>query len=173
MRTKTSTVLAHPCEWRGASDDAGPVHREAIPEELRPLPRWVNWHYREKQGKLTKVPLDPRNGGAASCDDPTTWGTLEQALDRLSRGKVDGIGFQLGAPYVGIDLDKCRVPETGVIEPWAQEIIRTQNSYTEISPSGCGVHIWVSGTLPVGGRRKGRIEMYDAGRYLTVARSAG
>jgi hypothetical protein len=81
---------------------------------------------------------------------------------------VDGIGFQLGPPYVGIDLDKCRNAETGVIEPWAEEIIEKLNSYTEISPSGTGIHIWVKGALPKSGRRKGRTEMYASGRYFTV-----
>jgi putative DNA primase/helicase len=42
------------------------------------------------------------------------------------------------------------------------------DSYTEISPSGCGVHILVRGELPPGRRRKGRIEMYDCGRFFTI-----
>ena len=57
---------------------------------------------------------------------------------------------------------------TGDIEPWAQKIIASLNSYTEISPRRCGVHIWVKGSLPPGGRKKGHIEMYCTGRYLTV-----
>jgi len=143
-------------------------HPEAIPEELRTLPRWVNWQYRMRKGKRTKVPIDPRTGKEASCDDPATWGGFEHALDRLNRGEADGIGFQLSPPRVGIDLDKCRNPETGVIQPWAQEIIQSLNSFTEISPSGKGVHIWTKGTLPKGGRRKGHIEIYNSGRYFTV-----
>src|ERR1039458_4379992 len=139
-------------------------HPEAITEELRTLPRWVNWQYRKRKAKLTKVPLDPRTGKEASCDDTATWGTFEQALAALNRGKVDGVGFQLGSPYVGIDLDKCRVPETGVIEPWAQEIIDELNSYTEISPSGQGVHVLAKGSLPAGPRRRGQVEMYSGGR---------
>ena len=74
----------------------------------------------------------------------------------------------IAAPYVGIDLDKCRDPETGKIEPWAEAIIRELDSYTELSPSGRGFHIWVRGTLPQGPRRAGRVEMYDNGRYFTV-----
>ena len=68
----------------------------------------------------------------------------------------------------GVDLDKCLDPETGEIEGWAQEIIEELDSYTEISPSGTGVHILVRGELPEGRNRKGRFEAYDRGRYFTV-----
>ncbi len=68
----------------------------------------------------------------------------------------------------GVDLDGCLDPETGEIEPWAQEIIEELDSYTEVSPSGTGVHILVKGELPAGRNRKGRFEAYDRGRYFTV-----
>ena len=62
----------------------------------------------------------------------------------------------------------CLDPETGEIESWAWEIIEELDSYTEISPSGTGVHILVRGELPEGRNRKGRFEAYDRGRYFTV-----
>ena len=57
-----------------------------------------------------------------------------------------------------------------MIEPWAQAIIDECDSYTEISPSTKGVHIWVRGKVPAGGNRRGRMEMYDQNspRYMTV-----
>ena len=70
--------------------------------------------------------------------------------------------------FAGVDLDGCLDPETGEIESWAQELIEELNSYTEISPSGIGVHILVRAQLPPGRNRKGRIEFYDRGRYFTV-----
>jgi primase-polymerase (primpol)-like protein len=42
------------------------------------------------------------------------------------------------------------------------------NSYTELSPSGTGVRIFVYGKLPPIGRKTGDIEVYEAGRYLTI-----
>jgi hypothetical protein len=68
----------------------------------------------------------------------------------------------------GVDLDKCLDPETGEIESWAQEIVGELSSYTEISPSGTGVHILIRGELPDSRNRKGRFEVYDRGRYFTV-----
>jgi hypothetical protein len=67
-----------------------------------------------------------------------------------------------------VDLDKCLDPETGEIESWAREVIEELNSYTEISPSGKGVHVLVKATLPAGRNRKGRFETYDRDRYFTV-----
>jgi hypothetical protein len=71
----------------------------------------------------------------------------------------------------GVDLDHSRDPETGDIEPWAQEAVIALNSYTEASPSGAGLHVLVLGELPPGGRRKGNVEIYGPGspRYFTVS----
>jgi putative DNA primase/helicase len=98
-----------------------------------------------------------------------------------SEPPYDGIGFVFssGDPYVGIDLDKCRVPETGEIALWAQKIIdRVCEGYSEVSPSGTGVHIIVEGVVRDGGRSRrkvhldgkvvGEIEMYSSGRFFTI-----
>jgi len=69
---------------------------------------------------------------------------------------------------VGIDLDHCRDPQTGEITPRALEIVQRLDSYTEISPSGDGLHILVIGQLPRQGNKCGGIEMYSSGRYFTV-----
>ena len=77
--------------------------------------------------------------------------------------------FSSGDPYVGIDLAKCRNPESGDIAPWAQEILnRVGGAYAEISPSGTGIHIIVCGTVRSGGMRRGPVEMYSRGRYFTI-----
>src|SRR5207244_2269479 len=86
----------------------------------------------------------------------------------VAAGKAAGPGIVLGDGLVGVDLDHCRDPETGAIEPWALAIVKELASYTEASPSRTGVHVLAHGTLPPGGRRKGRVEMYAEGRYFTV-----
>lgn len=69
---------------------------------------------------------------------------------------------------VGIDLDDCRDPATGEITDEAKLIVDQLRSYTEISPSGQGLRIFVYAKLPDGRRRKGPVEMYDSERFLTV-----
>jgi hypothetical protein len=115
------------------------------------------------------VPSQPwRPPPLAAVDDPHTWGTFTEAHDAYTDGKADGVGIVLGEGTVGIDLDKCRDAEAGTIEPWALAIVRELDSYTEISPSGRGLHVYVYGVLPPGRRKKGQIEMYAERRYFTV-----
>lgn len=147
----------------------------SIPEELRALKGWVCWRLEVRDGKPTKVPYDPNSGRKASVSDPATWGWFSDAIiawgETIGKpGGMTGMGFVFSAsdPYCGIDLDGCRDPETGAIQPWAVEAIRKLDGYTEISPSGSGIHIIVKGALPPGRRRKGAIEMYDSGRFFCM-----
>lgn len=85
-------------------------------------------------------------------------------------GRYSGIGFVFSAddPYAGMDIDDCRNPETGEIAPEAKAVIDRLNSYTEVSPSGTGVKIWVKARLRGAGSRRDNYEMYDRGRYFTI-----
>jgi hypothetical protein len=124
--------------------------------------------------KQTKVPYSPHNPYLrASTTGHSTWGAFEQALSACEREGYDGVGYVLTqqAGFTGIDLDHCRDPATGEKEPWAMEIVKRLNSYTEVSQSDTGLHILVKGTLPAGGRKKGDIEMYNAGRYFAMTGS--
>lgn len=50
----------------------------------------------------------------------------------------------------------------------ATEILEQMDTYTEVSPSGTGLHLILKGRLPPGGRRSDEVEMYDTGRFFTV-----
>lgn len=142
---------------------------EAIPDELAERPQWICWRAEDRDGKTTKVPVDPTTGSFASTTDDRTWTTLEQALEYVVTG-ADGIGFVFTAtdPLVGVDLDDCRDPETGKpLEP-APSIIDQLDSFTEVSPSGTGYHVLLEGELPDGRNRHGTLEMYDHARFFTV-----
>jgi primase-polymerase (primpol)-like protein len=73
----------------------------------------------------------------------------------------------LGDGLTVLDLDGCRDPEAGAIRPEAAVVVSRLDSYTEVSPSGTGLHVWCKGLLPPGGRRNGGIELYDRSRYIT------
>lgn len=155
--------------------NALPVIQEAIPGELLARPQWVAWEWKWVGGRFTKVPRNPVTGRHASANDPATWATFDAAFAFAQCQRLPGVGFVVTEddPYIGIDLDKCRNPDSGAIAPWAAAIINRFNTYTEITPSGCGVRLWITtrdGVLPSGahGRRKGPIEIYGAGRYFTV-----
>lgn len=150
--------------------EALPVEADGIPAELKRRPQWVNWRYALDDEKWTKPPYNPRTGRKASSTDLLTWSTFEDVLTAHRAGGYDGVGFMFcsGDPYTGVDLDGCRDPETGEIEAWAGEIVRGLDSYTELSPSGTGLHIILKGKVPVPLKR-GQIEMYSVERCFTVS----
>lgn len=143
---------------------------DMIPAELRERDQWVVWKYVERGPgtKPTKVPFNARTGAHADTTAPATWSTFDEAVTAAPR--YDGLGFVFteADPYFGVDLDGCRNPDTGDIEPWAQAIVDDVTSYTEVTPSGRGLHVIAIGKLPAGGRRKGKVEIYDKARYFTV-----
>src|SRR5215213_6780349 len=137
---------------------------------MRDLRQWLCWRSVERDGKPTKIPYSPITGQRASSRTPETWTGYEEAVRACKEHGYGGIGFVFTSEddLCGVDLDGCLDPETGEIEPWAWEIVEQLDSYTEISPSGTGVHVLVRAQLPEGRNRKGRFEAYDRRRYFTV-----
>lgn len=141
-----------------------------IPAELRDRPQWVCWRMEIRDGKPTKIPFDPVTGKRASSTDPQTWRCFCDAVSAHERGGFSGIGFVFSKddPFAGIDLDHVRDPQAGTVEPWARDLVKRLNSYAELSQSGTGAHIIIRAKVPGDRRRKGQVEMYDAGRYFCM-----
>ena len=141
-----------------------------FPEEPKRLNNWVCWKIiRSADSPVTrKLPIDPKNGKAAKSNEPSTWGTFDQAIESLDRYNCQypGIMFQPGVIW-GLDIDHC-IDADGTLSDEASDIINLMDSYTEKSPSGTGIHILAYGHKPSGGCRKGNVEMYDSGRGFTV-----
>jgi hypothetical protein len=161
---------------RPATPKALPVLDKAIPRELRQLNRWVVWRYVQDVDPETgdvdfdKPPVNARTGGLASSTNKATWSTFFEALAAYCKGDLDGMGFVLNGEndLVAVDLDKCRDPVSGAIEPWGRDIVQALDTYTEVSPSGEGLRLFLHGKLPPHGRKKGAYENYSTGRYVTV-----
>lgn len=148
------------------------VNFPKVPLLMRDLRQWVVWKRVKQNDKVKKLPYNPRTRRPARSNDPSTWSTLEEAIKTSDKGHYAGIGFMFASGFVGIDLDDCRDRDTGEIEDWAIDIVNQLQSYTEVSPSGNGLHIFIKGKLPGSGLNKrnwnGRkIEIYDSGRYFT------
>jgi putative DNA primase/helicase len=141
------------------------VKVECIPEELKIRPQWVVW--KAVGDKPDKVPHSARTRRRASSTDLLTWSTFQEALEAYENGEYAGLGFVFSSadPYTGIDLDNC-VGGDGEIAPWALEIGRYFDSYTELSATGTGLHVIVRGEVP--NRRKGDVEVYSSKRFFTV-----
>jgi primase-polymerase (primpol)-like protein len=51
------------------------VKKKFIPKALQKHRRWVVWDYKlDKNGKLTKVPINPKTEKNAAVNNPQTWG---------------------------------------------------------------------------------------------------
>jgi primase-polymerase (primpol)-like protein len=174
-----------------------PVQPDTIPQELKALPQWVCWRYVLRDDKWTKQPVSIHTGDGADSTDPTTWASYEDALAFYQQfhpeGLVAGIGFVFAKEadprksLCGIDLDKCRDPATGKLGVWAQVVLQMLASYSEVSPSGTGVKVWVKGRMPLpagkGGTKRsarylaerlklpdggGALECYNDSRYFAM-----
>lgn len=154
----------------------------SIPTSLKELPQWLMWKLEQRRGdKPTKLPYQTNNQLAKS-NDATTWTTFEAVAKRSKLPGFSGIGFvfAVGDPFIGIDLDGCRHPDTGRIADWATEIANKLDSYTEVSPSGTGIKVFARGLWRIETGKKlelpaefvcdksPAIEIYDRGRYFAV-----
>lgn len=163
------------------------AHRDdeyaAVPEELKRLRQWMPWTpVPRSDDKYDKKPVDPRTGFGASKTNPRDWHdfeTVAQAVGKVLKAAgerigVAGIGVALTKddPFCAVVLDGCRDPEKDTIQGWAWELIRELDSYTEISPSGRGVRVFVRAKLPGGGGPKTvnehLVEFYDRKAFVTV-----
>jgi hypothetical protein len=147
-----------------------------VPTALLAQHNWLTWRAEQRGERITKLPVSPRTGRLASSTDSATWTTFAAAVSFAVRERCDGVGFVFTAtPFVGIDLDHCLDLTIGELAPWAVRIMERFSTYTEISPSGTGLHLILRGALPAGGRKRpaedgasgGAVEVYDDGRYFT------
>ena len=131
--------------------------------ELRALKSWVLWKAEDIGAfKLTKVPYQI-NGNKASVTNPSHWSSFDEVCSLVS--SYSGIGFVFSADdnYSFIDLDATS--DQSLVQRQKQ-IFETFASYSELSPSGQGLHIIVKGSVPQG-RRRNSIEVYSNERYAT------
>jgi len=154
------------------------VQLASVPKELQDGRRFVCWREESRNGKPTKVPVNARTGSEAASDNPETWSTLAEAVafHQTHRERLQGVGrmFDPADGVIGVDFDDC-LDDRGSIIPGhvASEWLPRLNSYSEISPSGRGVKVWLKAHLDLDGktgRRNARqgVEIYRERRYFTL-----
>ena len=140
----------------------------SLPQELRDLPQWICWRYEDIGAKkLTKVPYNVKTGKRANITDINDCASFEEVFNTYNLEGYDGIGFAFFEhdPYTFIDLDDTE-GDNAAYERQIN-IFKEFDSYSEISPSGKGLHIIVKGKVPAG-RRRSFIEIYSSQRYATM-----
>ena len=160
------------------SADTAPEHNfdiAGVPDSLASVPRWVCWAWQKIGGSWSKIPKQARFPGQnASSTDESTWADFQTATQAASQNGL-GIGFVFnGDGLVGVDLDDCREPETGKLSGWAHDVVSHLKTYTEVSPSGTGLKLFIRGELPESFGKKfkrpegGGAEVFKTGRFFTV-----
>lgn len=147
---------------------------KALPEEMRNDCRFCLWSYDEKGGKIPRFGAKPNQRETFSPYNEI----VRRATPGYSKDKQGKYGLGVGLFVTDslslgcIDLDHCLTD--GKLSPLADDVLRlTGETYTEISPSGEGLHIFFKfKDAPEGyGQRGNGIECYLAGRtnrYMTL-----
>lgn len=127
--------------------EAPTVDLAAIPDELTLERAWCVWRYEERGGKPTKVPARP-DGSAWRSNDPMTWAMFAEVSDAYvqQHPRWAGIGRRITGDFVGVDVDWKGAELVGSDgPPWLRELLEALASWTETTPSGRGVHVWLRG----------------------------
>lgn len=130
---------------------------DGIPDEMRGAKRWAPWRAEwnpkanKGQGKYEKIPhRADRPEFGLSNKSSAGWVTFDRAMAAYLAApeQFSGVGYLMTGPHgvVGVDLDHC--VKDGVVDEWAATVASKLDSYTEISPSGTGLHIMVAGSIP-------------------------
>jgi putative DNA primase/helicase len=140
-----------------------------VPVELKEKDCWICWKAVPKgNGKIDKPPIDPQTGYVHDPLDPGIHVPFTEAVEAAKRLNVSGIGFVFSKEdnFFGVDLDNCI--QNGSLRPEAARIVKSLDTYTEISPSGNGVKLFAKGRLPGPNKNTPLIETYDHARFFTV-----
>ena len=137
------------------------TNTQTLPADLRETGLFCCWRYEERDGRLTKIPVNPRTGGNAQSDNPATFAPL--AVAEAAQGNYDGMGVGIFESLAAIDIDHCL---TGNV--WSDLAIDVYEimggCYTETSPSGEGLRLLFSVSPGF---------QYDTGRYYINNQKAG
>lgn len=111
-----------------------------IPKFMKDHGRFCLWKLVMKPGKTKpdKIPYQ-LNGKRADATNPQQYSSFDETVEAFDKGGYAGIGcFE---PLRLVDVDDCVV--NGKLDARGQDIVDTLDSYTELSPSGNGIHIFI------------------------------
>jgi hypothetical protein len=162
-----------------------------IPDSLLSAEIWMC--YQIEDGRKVPKESRPDDGLVRNIDPTQDAGALGftdyySALRTVKQSKancggdwdeaLDGVGLSLGEledgrTLAGFDIDDAVVDRA--MEEWARTLVRKVDTYTELSPSGTGLHVLFYGELSdklrdrtaISGETEAHLEAYDSDRYFT------
>lgn len=167
--------------------------RAAMPQAMVQRTQWLLWRMVRKPGvaKPAKIPYyangqlrgwpsgKPRSGGPTAEQPQVAQGheldrahlvSIDAAIEAyVARPDWAGLGFAFlpGDGLIGIDVDHAVDAATGIPSDLCRLVVELCDSYTELSPSGTGVHVIVSGETSTFKDDAIGLEVYCHAQYFT------
>lgn len=146
-----------------------------VPAAMRERKQWLLWRFELYDGdtKPRKVPYwvsgRKRKGVQGGKDDREELASFDVCTTHLARGRYDGAGFAFlpGDGLIGIDIDG-QISDEGEVSDRCMAIIQACSSYTELSPSGKGVHIICAGETKTFRDNSIGLEVFCNAQFFTV-----
>lgn len=180
--TSGGQATAHEKSDQTRDADGEPIEApadETFPDRMTKSDRWLLWKATDNGRKVPRAPWetgDPLQ--YVDAMDPSNWVSFADAQQWRSK-----LPHQFNLAYaltrdddiVFLDLDDVIVDEH--LSSEAQALIDRADSYTAVSTSGTGIHIFVSGSLgediksltgPLDESGDQSLEVYDQNRFVAV-----
>lgn len=169
----------HPDPLPGAENAPSGPQINAMMAAAKQWLVWMEVPNADPAKKGRKVPYWPvgkgrkRTGTLGSPNDLKRLATLADARAFLAANpQFAGLGFAVLGGFQFIDLDNCRDPVSGAIEPEARAVVDAAaqaGCFTEVSVSGTGLHVVGFGdSVPT--IKDERVEQYTSGRFMALGR---
>jgi len=154
--------------------ETGERLKRNVPDDLKKIDRWVLWTQMERNGKLTKVPTSV-DGQPINFLESSNRMPFDKAITDLADSvTATGIAFVFSEDddLMGIDIDDCL--RIDGLHTSIDDLVRRMDTYTEVSPSGRGLKLFMRGRKPNGRctttkiEGAARIEVFSEKRMFTV-----
>lgn len=107
-------------------------------EELKQMKIWMLWRRKVSGSRVAKVPCSATGRACGVSDNyEKAWVTWDEAQQALKTVKADGVGFRIPKGIFFLDID-----HRDLEDPMVQKLLEQYQSYTELSVSGKGIHIY-------------------------------
>jgi hypothetical protein len=181
--TRSTRYTVHadepPSTGRGLPTELS-IDSRRYPDDMARYNQWLLWKPEPDGRKIPRAPWETGDDRFVSAMDPDNQTSFETAIENLESlsDPEYGLAFTLTAddPFVLIDYDDARDPDTGEVAPMVRQHLEDAESYADISTSGTGVHLLVRGVLSEDVQaviadlpdHDHSIEVYDQDRFVVM-----
>jgi hypothetical protein len=113
-------------------------------DQLKVKTNWINWKAEKKikngVEKIDKIPVNI-HGENIDATNSNNGYSYELVKESVGKNNITGIGIILDGTFGVIDLDNV-IKDGKIIDEKAQKLLDKWNGFSEISPSGNGIHLF-------------------------------